>query len=70
MKKQALSLLLALSLMSVPALAKENSADNFVRSKTYASQFSDLPEDHTFYENVPPCTNTVCLSVRPTALTA
>ena len=48
MKKQALSLLLALSLMSVPALAKENSADNFVRSKTYASQFSDLPEDHTF----------------------
>ena len=52
MKKQALSLLLALSLMSVPALAKENSADNFVRSKTYASQFSDLPEDHTFYENV------------------
>ena len=52
MKKQALSLLLALSLMSVPALAKENSADNFVRGKTYASQFSDLPEDHTFYENV------------------
>ena len=36
MKKQALSLLLALSLMSVPALAKENSADNFVRGKTYA----------------------------------
>ena len=57
MKKQALSLLLALSLMSVPALAKENSADNFVRGKTYAGQFSDLPEDHT-------------LSVRPTALTA
>ena len=52
MKKQALSLLLALSLISVPALAKENSADNFVRSKTYASQFSDLPEGHTFYENV------------------
>ena len=52
MKKQALSLLLALSLMSVPALAKENSADNFVRGKTYAGQFSDLPEDHTFYENV------------------
>ena len=52
MKKQALSLLLALSLISVPALAKENSADNFVRSKTYAGQFSDLPEDHTFYENV------------------
>ena len=52
MKKQVLSLLLALSLMSVPALAKENSADNFIRGKTYASQFSDLPEGHTFYENV------------------
>ena len=37
MKKQALSLLLALSLISVPALAKENSTDNFTRSKTYAS---------------------------------
>ena len=35
MKKQALSLLLALSLMSVPALAKENSADNI--------EFSTLP---------------------------
>ena len=52
MKKQALSLLLALSLISVPVLAAENSTDNFTRSKTYASQFSDLPEDHTFYENV------------------
>lgn len=52
MKKQALSLLLAFSLMSVPALAAENSPDNFVRGKTYAGQFSDLPEDHTFYENV------------------
>ena len=41
MKKQALSLLLALSLMSVPALAKENSADNFVRGKTYAGQGLD-----------------------------
>ena len=40
MKKQALSLLLALSLMSVPALAKENSADNFVRGKTYCAQAS------------------------------
>lgn len=52
MKKQILSLLLALSMMSVPALAAENSTDHFVRSKPYTGQFSDLPEDHTFYENV------------------
>ena len=52
MKKRVLSLMLALSLMSVPALAAENSTENFTRSKTYAGQFSDLPEDHTFYENV------------------
>ena len=49
MKKQALSLLLALSLISVPALAAENSTDNFARSRTYAGQFSDLPEDHTSF---------------------
>ena len=52
MKKRVLSLMLALSLMSVPALAAENSTENFTRSRTYAGQFSDLPEDHTFYENV------------------
>ena len=52
MKKRLLSLLLALSLLSVPALAAENSTDNFTRSKTYSGQFSDLPEGHTFYENV------------------
>ena len=43
MKKQALSLLLALSLMSVPALAKENSADLYARgaggSGPYAGQY-------------------------------
>lgn len=52
MKKRVLSLMLALSLMSAPALAAENSTENFTRSKTYSGQFSDLPENHTFYENV------------------
>ena len=52
MKKRILSLLLALSLLNIPVLAAENSTDNFTRSKTYSGQFSDLPEDHTFYENV------------------
>ena len=52
MKKRILSLLLALSLLNIPVLAVENSTDNFTRSKTYSGQFSDLPEDHTFYENV------------------
>ena len=52
MKKRLLSLLLALSLLNIPVLAAENSTDNFTRSKTYSGQFSDLPEDHTFYENV------------------
>ena len=52
MKKRFLALLLALSLLSTPVLAAENSTDNFTRSKTYTGQFSDLPENHTFYENV------------------
>ena len=52
MKKRILSLLLALSLLSVPALAAENSTEHFTRSKTYSGQFSDLPKNHTFYENV------------------
>ena len=34
MKKRVLSLMLALSLMSVPALAAENSTENFTRSRT------------------------------------
>ena len=52
MKKRLLSLFLALSLLNVPALAAENSTEHFTRSKTYSGQFSDLPENHTFYENV------------------
>ena len=52
MKKRILSCLLALSMLSVPALAAESGTENLVRSKTYTGQFSDLPEDHTFYKNV------------------
>ena len=37
MKKRILSLLLALSLLSVPVLAAENSTEHFTRSKTYSS---------------------------------
>lgn len=50
MKKRILSCLLALSMLSVPALAAESGTENLVRSKTYTGQFSDLPEDHTFYK--------------------
>lgn len=52
MKKRACAWLLALALLSVPAGAAENSPENFIRGKTYENQFSDLTEDHTFYENV------------------
>ena len=51
--KKRLPLLLALCLLlTVPALAAENSMDNFVRSKTYGQQFSDLTADSVFYHNV------------------
>lgn len=51
MKKRAASLLLAMSLLlSTPALAAQDGG--FVRSRTYAGQFSDLPADSVFYDNV------------------
>ena len=51
--KKRLPLLLALCLLlTVPALAAEDSMDNFVRSKTYSQQFSDLTADSVFYSNV------------------
>ena len=51
--KKSLPLLLALCLLlTVPALAAEDSMDNFVRSKTYDQQFSDLSADSVFYSNV------------------
>lgn len=52
MKKRISALLLALCLLTVPALATEDSGESFVRDRTYEDQFSDLPKDHTFYENV------------------
>ena len=44
MKKRICALALALALtLSVPAVAAQDSADNFVRSRTYSGQFADLP---------------------------
>ena len=51
--KKHIPLLLALCLLlTVPALAAEDSMDNFVRSKAYDQQFSDLSADSVFYSNV------------------
>ena len=53
MKTRMLSLALAVSLLlGVPVLAAENSTGNFVRSRTYAGEFSDLTADSVFYDNV------------------
>ena len=53
MKKRLLPLLLSLCLLlSTPALAAQDSTENFTRVNTYSGQFSDLPLDSTFYANV------------------
>ena len=53
MKKRILSLLLALLLLSsVTALAVSPGTGNFVRTKTYGGQFSDLTASSVFYGNV------------------
>ena len=52
MKKRIFTLLLALSLLSAPALAASNSTENFIRTKTYSGQFSDLRAGSAFYDNV------------------
>lgn len=53
MKKRIFALALALALtLTVPAWAAQDSPDNFVRSKTYTGQFSDLTQGSTFYSNV------------------
>lgn len=55
MKKRLLSVLLALSLLVVPAHAAENSMENFIRDTetcAYTGQFPDVPQEHTFYNNV------------------
>ena len=53
MKKRIFALALAMALaLTVPAMAAQDSADNFVRSRTYTGQFPDLTADSTFYDNV------------------
>ena len=53
MKKRIPALLLALALLlTTSVLAAPDSMENFVKSKTYAGQFSDLPADSPFYDNV------------------
>ena len=53
MKKRFPALALALALLlAVPAQAAQDTAGNFVRSRTYTGQFSDLTEDSAFYSNV------------------
>ena len=53
MKKRLSAFLLVLCLLlTTPALAAEDSTENFVRLNTYSGQFSDLPADSTFYANV------------------
>ena len=53
MKHRVLTLVLAASLLlGIPAQAAKTGTDNFVRSKTYQQQFSDLPAGSTFYGNV------------------
>lgn len=53
MKKRIFTCLLALCLLlAIPAHAAEDSTANFVRSKTYSGQFSDLAADSVFYGNV------------------
>ena len=55
MKKRifALALALALSLsLGTGAMAAEDSTGNFVRTRTYDGQFSDLTADSVFYDNV------------------
>ena len=53
MKTRILSMALAVSLLlGVSAVAAEDSTGNFVRTRTYAGEFSDLTADSVFYDNV------------------
>ena len=53
MKKRIPALALALALLlAAPAWAAQDSMENFVRSRTYSGQFSDLSPTSTFYDNV------------------
>lgn len=53
MKKRIFALALAMVLaLTVPAVAAQDSVDNFVRNRTYTGQFPDLTTDSAFYDNV------------------
>lgn len=54
LKKRLTGLALTIALsaaLCVPAAATQNSADNFVRGKTYGGEFSDVVPGSTFYDN-------------------
>lgn len=53
MKKRLAALLLSFCLLlTTPALAVQEGAENFLRTRAYSGQFSDLSPDSTFYSNV------------------
>lgn len=53
MRKRIASLLLTICLLlTTPVLAVSDSRENFVRSRTYSGQFSDLAAGSVFYDNV------------------
>ena len=52
MKKRILALLLALCMLTIPALATQDTTENFVRLYSYSGQFPDVPADSVFYSNV------------------
>lgn len=53
MRRRIPALLLAAALfLTVPAQAAPDSAENFVRSRAYSGQFSDLTTASAFYDNV------------------
>ena len=69
MKKRILSLLLALSLLSIPALAVENSTEHFTAVKPTAVSSPTCRKITPSMKTWPPCMNTACLWDRLTALT-
>ena len=52
MRKYVAFLLAVCFLLAIPAYAVSDSTQNFVRTKTYTGQFSDLSETSVFYSNV------------------
>ena len=53
MRKRSASLLLTVCLLlTTPVLAAQDTSENFVRSRTYSGQFSDVTEESVFYDNV------------------